>query len=114
MDNNTKFRGFVESLRTEDNSSSLDAILEGFSIIYESEKWAKDVKVKKGKMKKLLDIPEDKKVCDVYTSGEKLAKDLVSALDGDQDEAASMLAFAANVDKKDNVLDSALRYLKKM
>jgi len=81
--------------------------------LIDEEKWAKDVNPKKGKMHKLLNIPDDKKVSDVYTSGEKLAKALVKAT-GSEKEASSMLAFAANVDKTDNVLDKALRYMKKI
>lgn len=34
--------------------------------------WSKDVDVTKGKMHKLLNIPEGKKILDVYTSGENL------------------------------------------
>ena len=36
--------------------------------------------IEKGLMHELLNIPEDKKVADVYKSGKKLAEDLVSAL----------------------------------
>lgn len=82
--------------------------------LIEKEKWAQDVNVEKGKMKSLLGLKPDEKVTDKYSSGEQLAKDLVKALNGDQKKAAGMLAFAANVDKTNNVLDSALKYLKNM
>ena len=83
------------------------------SMLTEEKKWAGKVKVKKGKMHKLLNIPDDKKVTDVYTSGEKLAKALMAKVK-DEKEVTGMLAFAANVDKTDNVLDKALRYMKKI
>ena len=73
-----------------------------------------DVKVEKGKMHKLLGLKDDEKVTDVYKSGEDLAKDLVKALKGDQKEAAGMLAYAANIDSQNNVLDDALAALKDM
>jgi len=82
--------------------------------IHESEKWAQDVKPKRGKMHDLLNIPDGKQISQVYTSGQALAKALVRALNGDEKKASSMLAFAANVDKTDNVLDSALHYMKKI
>jgi uncharacterized protein Yka (UPF0111/DUF47 family) len=73
-----------------------------------------DVEPEKGKMHKLLGLKDDEKITDVYTSGEKLAKDLVKALKGDQKEAAGMLAYAANISSADNVLDDALSALKDM
>jgi hypothetical protein len=73
-----------------------------------------DVKVEKGKMHKLLGLKDDEKVTDVYKNGEDLAKDLVKALKGDQKEAAGMLAYAANIDSQNNVLDDALAALKDM
>jgi hypothetical protein len=76
--------------------------------------WAQSVNVKKGKMRKLLKIPADQKVTDVYTSGEKLAKDLLKAVNGNKKEASSMLAFSANVDPENNVLDKALHAIKKL
>lgn len=81
--------------------------------ILNEEKWAQGVDVEKGKMHRLLNVPPDKKITDVYTDGKKLATDLVKAT-GSQKEAASMLAFAANVDKQNNVLDSALAYMKEI
>lgn len=80
----------------------------------EGEKWAQDVNVKKGKMRKLLKVPADEKLTDVYTSGHKLAKDLLKAVNGDKKEASSMLAYAANVDSKNNILDRALHAIKSL
>ena len=86
-------------------------------IVNEKKKWAKDAKPEKGKMHDLLGVPEDKKIIDVYTSGDGLADALIRALKkkGDSNPhktAASMLAFAANVDPKQNVLDAALKAVK--
>lgn len=81
-------------------------------VINEQEQWAQDVDVEEGKMHDVLGIPEDEKIVDNYDSGEQLAQDLVDAVG--EDEAASMLAFAANVDDEENVLDDALAALKEM
>ena len=79
-----------------------------------SKKWAQKAKPKKGKMHELLGLDPDEKVSSKYTSGKKLAEALLKATNNDKKKVASMLAFAANVDKTDNVLDKALRYLKKL
>jgi hypothetical protein len=84
------------------------------NFLNEDKKWVANVKPKRGKMHDLLNIPEDKNITDVYSSGEKLAKALLRAVNGDQKKASSMLAFAANADKTNNVLDSALHYMKKI
>ncbi len=90
-----------------------------FNKIYESyinsiqEETVNKKVVNADKMTKLLNIPRGKDITDVYTSGMKLAKDLVKATDGDQKKAAGMLAYAAFVDKDQNVYDDALRALKK-
>jgi hypothetical protein len=86
----------------------MNRIVKTFDLFINEEKWTADVEPKKGKMHKILGIPEDKKITDVYTSGKKLASDLLKKV-GDRKEATSMLAFAANIDKSDNVLDSALK-----
>lgn len=78
----------------------------------------------KGLMHKILDIPQDKKISDVYKSGEELATDMLKAvkkkkLVADKNirrKATSMLAFAANwpSDGKNSVIDKALRAIKKI
>jgi hypothetical protein len=75
-------------------------------------------------MHKLLDIPADKKIDDVYTSGKKLAEDLLKAVEDAKivpakdvkKKAASMLAFAANwpSDGKNSILDKALKAIKSL
>lgn len=69
-----------------------------------------DVKktVKKGKMHKLLNVPEDKEITDVYKDPKKLAADLVNAT-GNKKEATGMLAFAANINPVNNIFDKALK-----
>jgi hypothetical protein len=78
------------------------------------DNWVGKVKPKRGKMHELLNIPEDKTISSKYKSGAALAKALVRALNGDEKKASSMLAFAANADSAENVLDSALSYMKKI
>lgn len=89
----------------------LENILSFDQFILEKEKWSKGVSVEKGKMHDLLGLAPDEKIIDKYKSGKKLAEDLVKAT-GDKKEAASMLAFAANIDKTNNVLDAALKAIK--
>lgn len=90
----TNFNGFIIEKKAEDEKV-----------------WSKDVEIKKGKMHKLLNIPEDKKITDIYTSGVELAKDLLKAVSGDKKKAAGMLAFPANLSKENDVFDVALRHL---
>jgi hypothetical protein len=66
-----------------------------------------DVDVEEGKMHRLLDVPEDEAISDKYDSGEQLARDLVDAT-GDEAEASSMIAYAANINPEDNIFDDAL------
>ena len=81
-----------------------------------------EAKAEKGLMHKLLEIPADKKIEDVYTSGKKLAEDLLKAVKNSKivpvkdvrRKATSMLAFAANwpSDGKNSILDKALKSIK--
>jgi len=71
-----------------------------------------DVKVKKGKMHKILNIPEDKDVEDIYKSGEELVKVLVKKVG--EKKATEMINFAANINSKKNIFDSAQKALKKI
>ncbi len=82
----------------------------------EDEKWAQDVKVKQGKMTKMLDIPEGSTVTDTYKGDpKKLAKDLFKACKGDKQECNGMLAFAGNVSsKKPNLFTKAQQELEKI
>jgi Asp-tRNA(Asn)/Glu-tRNA(Gln) amidotransferase B subunit len=79
--------------------------------------------IRKNLMHELLDIPEDKKISDVYKSGKKLAEDLVNALESKnvvpkkdiQAKAAQMLVFAGNwpkTDSKNSIFDVAARHVK--
>ena len=73
----------------------------------------------KGLMHKLLNVPDADKISSKYSSGKKLADDLVGALERSKivpkkdvkKKAASMLAFAANwpSDGKNSVVDKALK-----
>jgi hypothetical protein len=83
-------------------------------ILTEKKKWLKDIKVKPGKMHRLLGIKENELIKDHYTSGEKLAKDLLKSLNGDKKKASGMLSFAANANKEDDIFDVALRSLKNL
>jgi len=89
------------------------SILDDLQIIIEADKWVQKAKPKKGKMHKLLGLKDDETVTGKYTSGKKLAKALLKATNNNRKKVASMLAFAANADKTDNVLDAALKYMGK-
>ena len=114
MDKNSVFKDFLETFKKEETEALVESLTDGFEAIFESEKFAQKADAKKGKMHKLLGIPEDEKVTDHFKSGKALAEKLLKAVDGDHKKAAGMLAFAANVDKTNNVLDAALKHLKKM
>ena len=66
------------------------------------------VKIKPGKMHKLLDIPEDKTIIDVYKSPKKLVDDLMKATDNDYKKVKGMIAFAANIHKGHELFKKAL------
>lgn len=79
--------------------------------------------IRKNLMHELLNIPEGKKISDVYKSGRKLAEDLVHALEAKnivpkkdiQAKAAQMLVFAGNwpkTDSKNSIFDVAARHVK--
>lgn len=89
---------------------SFDELVEFLTQVDEGKKTFAKVHPKKGKMHKVLGIPEDKEIKSVYTSGKKLAADLVAKVG--KKKAEGMLAFAANVNKADNIFDKALRALK--
>jgi peptide subunit release factor 1 (eRF1) len=81
-------------------------------------------RTRKNLMHELLQIPEDKKISDVYKSGRKLAEELVDAIKKSnivpekevQRKAVSMLAFVGNWpnDPKNSVFDVALRHVKSL
>ena len=76
----------------------------------------------KGLMHKILNLPNDKKIADAYTSGEELAKDMLNGVKKAKlvpakeirKKATSMLAFAANWPGKGgrDVIDKALTAIK--
>lgn len=76
----------------------------------ESKKLISDVaSPKKNKMHDVLGINKDTKISDVYTSGKKLAEDLVTKVG--KKKATGMLAFVANINKEEDIFDRALRAL---
>lgn len=84
------------------------------SLIEEAtKKWSKDVKIKGGAMHKALGIDPKEKLTAHYTSGAKLAKDLIKAVG--RSKTAKMIAFAANIKGgKDDLFDKAQSALKKI
>lgn len=82
-----------------------------FKLVLEGNKLISDTaKPKKGKMHKVLGIPEDKEIHDVYTSGKKLASALIAKVG--KKKAQGMLAFAANINSAHDIFDKALSALK--
>ena len=85
-----------------------------------------EAKAQKGLMHKLLDIPAEKKISDVYPNSKEgatnLAKDLLNAVKNSKtvpskdvrSKATSMLAFAGNwpSEGKNSVIDKALKAIK--
>lgn len=78
--------------------------------IYE-KKWSKDVDVDRGKMHRLLNVPDDEDIEDHYNSGKKLAQDLIDKVG--REEAAGMINFAANINSEHNIYDDAQDWLDK-
>jgi len=95
-----------------------NAIADATTILNESKtKWITVVKVKGGKMRKALDIPEGKNISDIYKNTESDAKRLVDDLSKkikNKRELTSMIAFVANINKGVSVFDRALSYLKEI
>ena len=86
---------------------------EGF-MMNEAKKTVSKVGIRKGKMHQVLGIPAEEKIEDHYKTGLSLAKALVKALKGDQQKAAGMLAWAANIRNEGDIFDNALAALKKI
>ena len=64
-------------------------------------------------MHQILDVPEGEKISSKYSSGEKLAKALMSKV-GNEKEVTGMLAFAANISSEKDIFDSALSFMKQI
>lgn len=116
MDNVEQFKSFLESIKHV-NPAIIESIQEATEIIFENEKgeklWAKDVHKDEGKMHRLLGLKEDEKIVDKYSSGKKLAKDLLKANKGDKRKTGGQLGFVANVGGPNkSVFKSALSALK--
>ena len=79
-------------------------------VIEEKANWSKGIKIKKGKMHKILGLAPDVKIASKYESGKALAKALLSKTS--RKDAASMLSFAANINPEKNIFDKALHALK--
>lgn len=80
--------------------------------LYESTKQQFLLEVKQGKLRNLLGIHDEQKIEDVYTSGTKLANDLLKKVD--YESAIKMLVFAANMNPDIKVLKSAVNACKRL
>jgi hypothetical protein len=115
---NQVFTSFLEALRTKENDFLIEIVFDGFMSMLEAKN-AKDIWAKKasknldtGSLKKALDVPEDKDIVDSKLSAETIAKKATKAFG--HDKAMKKLNFAANIDKTNNVLDTARNKLAKM
>jgi hypothetical protein len=118
-----QFKAFLSKLKENGSPDEtlIEAIENGFKISVEQpimeakEKFAKkgSTSTKNSKISKVLGLKNGETVSEMYKSGKKLATDLLKAVGGDRKKAASMLAFAANMDKTENVLDDALSHMGK-
>jgi len=101
-------------MKTLNISELKNIISEEIKILNEGkkvDKWGQKAAPEKGKMHKLLNIPEDKKIEDVYKSGKKLAQDLIEKVG--LKKAAGMINFAANINKDIDIFDKTQEYLSK-
>lgn len=82
------------------------------TIVFESEDKDSivDAEVKQGRMHKILNVPADKKIQDVYDSGESLANALTKKVG--HSDAMKMLNYAANIRTSHDIFDAARNYLK--
>lgn len=81
-------------------------------IISEDVKKSFLLEVKQGKLRKLLNIKDNENLDDKYTSGAKLAKDLLKKVD--YAAAIKMLVFAANMNPDIKVLKAAVNACKRL
>lgn len=82
------------------------------TLLFENVKKEFLMEVKQGKLRKLLNIRDSDSIDDAYTSGSKLARDLLKKVD--YEEAIKMLVFAANMNPEIKVLKSAVNACKRM
>lgn len=82
------------------------------TLLFENVKKEFLIEVKQGKLRKLLNIKDGNSIDDAYTSGSKLARDLLKKVD--YEEAIKMLVFAANMNPDIKVLKSAVNACKRM
>ena len=82
------------------------------TLLFENVKKEFLIEVKQGKLRKLLNIKDSDSIDDAYTSGSKLARDLLKKVD--YEEAIKMLVFAANMNPNIKVLKSAVNACKRM
>lgn len=82
------------------------------TLLFENVKKEFLLEVKQGKLRKLLNIKDSDSIDDAYTSGSKLARDLLKKVD--YEEAIKMLVFAANMNPDIKVLKSAVNACKRM
>lgn len=82
------------------------------TLLFENVKKEFLIEVKQGKLRKLLNIKDSDNIDDAYTSGSKLARDLLKKVD--YEEAIRMLVFAANMNPDIKVLKSAVNACKRM
>ena len=82
------------------------------TLLFENVKKEFLIEVKQGKLRKLLNIRDSESIDDAYTSGSKLARDLLKKVD--YEEAIKMLVFAANMNPEIKVLKSAVNACKRM
>lgn len=96
---NELFISFLESLKDQD-PALISHIIDAAKIVFESddgELWTKDVHKDSGKMHKQLGLKEGEKIIDAYSSGKKLAQDLLKSNKGDKRKTGGQLGFVANV-----------------
>jgi hypothetical protein len=107
-----KLINFMSSIKQYTSESLLEGSIPMFDQFIEESKLS-DAEPEKGKMHELLGLDPKEKITSKYSSGEKLASDLLKANYGDKRKTSSMLAFAANIHKGEDIFDKALSSLKK-
>lgn len=69
------------------------------------------LEMKEGRLRKILGVPKNKSIEDVYKSGQQIANRLLSKVD--YNSAIKMITFAANMNPDNKLFKSAFNAVKK-
>jgi len=95
----TMFMTVAELPEVENTNDSVNVVAEEPAVVVTEAATDSGIEVESGRMKELLGIPEEDQIADHYTSGVKLADDLMKKVG--RADAMKMINFAANFTGED-------------